>query len=98
MTWDNHVIYIQSYSAYSSEEIDEVNFDPTAGGRLFSAVKNIIGRSKLYIKKKLHSFQDDYKKHSLENLQEEKKERKDGGHPGQAKVEPCSEDGKPALS
>ena len=27
-----------------SEEIEEVNFDPTASGRLFSAVQNIIGR------------------------------------------------------
>ena len=29
-----------------SEEVDEVSFDPTASGRLFSAVQNIIGRSK----------------------------------------------------
>ena len=28
-----------------SEEVDEVSFDPTASGRLFSAVQNIIGRS-----------------------------------------------------
>ena len=27
-----------------SEAVDEVNFDPTASGRLFSAVQNIIGR------------------------------------------------------
>jgi len=31
---------------YTSEAVDEVNFDPTASGRLFSAVQNIIGRKR----------------------------------------------------
>merc|ERR1719278_1991819 len=31
---------------YASEEVDEVSFDPTASGRLFSAVQNIIGRKR----------------------------------------------------
>ena len=48
-----------------SEEVDEVSFDPTASGRLFSAVQNIIGRS-----------DRDIQQQSLENLFVQRKRRR----------------------
>ena len=66
-----------------SEEVDEVSFDPTASGRLFSAVQNIIGRSDLSTSTTI----------KLACPKEEEEERQGGDHPGQEKVEPGGEAG-----
>ena len=79
-----------------SEEIEEVNFDPTASGRLFSAVQNIIGRSnhnvktltvKYNTKRSIFVHFNIAIKCQLDIQKEEEKERQCGGHPGQTKVE-----------
>ena len=54
-----------------SEEVDEVSFDPTASGRLFSAVQNIIGRSDRDIQ-----LWSQPQRQSLENLLVQRKRRR----------------------
>ena len=66
-----------------SEEVDEVSFDPTASGRLFSAVQNIIGRSDLSTSTTI----------KLVCPKEEEEERQGGDHPSQEKMEPGGEAG-----
>ena len=68
-----------------SEEVDEVSFDPTASGRLFSAVQNIIGRSDLSTSTTISW--------KLACPKEEEEERQGGDHPSQEKVEPGGEAG-----